>query len=74
VADIKDPNLLGTVVNPIKNTIASDSNPPSFLELPSKELGSRRARIYRQRKDRTVDFLDERFGEFLKLLRCPGFD
>ena len=47
VPDIKDPNLLGTVVNPIENTVVSDSNPLSFLELASEKFGSWMARIYR---------------------------
>jgi hypothetical protein len=74
VPDIKDSNLLGTIVNPVKNTVVSDSNPPSFLELASEEFHSGRARIFRQRKDRTVDFLDDRFGELLEFLCCPSVD
>jgi hypothetical protein len=40
VPDIKDSNLLATVVNPVKNTVVCDSNPPSFLQFPSEEFGS----------------------------------
>jgi hypothetical protein len=47
VPDIKDPNLLGTVVNPKENTVVSDSNPPPLLELASEKFRSWRARIYR---------------------------
>jgi len=38
VPDIKDSNLLGTVVNAIQNAIVRDSNSPTFLEFASEEF------------------------------------
>jgi len=48
VPDVEDSNLLGTIVNPVENTVVSDSNPPSLPELASEEFCSERARIFRQ--------------------------
>ena len=74
VPNIEDSNLLGDIVNPVQNTVVSDSNPPSLPELASEEFYSRRTRILRQRSDGLVDFLDDKLGQFLKLLRCPSVD
>jgi hypothetical protein len=72
VPDIKESNLLGSIVNPIENTVVNDSNPLSFFELAFEEFRSRRAGIFGQWYDRAVDLLDDRFRELLKFLCSPS--
>jgi hypothetical protein len=48
VSDIKDSNLLGTIVNPVEKTVFACSNPPPFFELAAEEFRAGRPRILRQ--------------------------
>ncbi len=70
MTDIEDSHLAGVVINPIENSVVTDSNPPPFFYFAAKKLGSGRPGIRRVGKDCVVKLLGDELREPFKLPGC----